>query len=60
MVLSTGKGAVIRQWARDITIQSRTATGILLQNTEQDDYVVKVDIISPAAGDDTGAVQAQP
>jgi DNA gyrase subunit A len=45
VVFSTLRGAVTRQRIGDISIQSRAATGVKLQNTDKDDTIVMVDIV---------------
>lgn len=48
VVLSTNKGKVIRQRVKDIAIQGRKATGVLIQRIEKDESIVMVDIIPPS------------
>ena len=48
IVLSTAKGTIIRQRVDDLSIQSRTATGVSIQRIDKDDEITMVDII-PAA-----------
>jgi len=50
VVFSTTKGTVIRQRVADISIQSRAATGVLLQKLDVNDEVMTVDIISGEGG----------
>lgn len=45
VVLSTKKGTIIRQRVDDLSIQSRTATGVLIQKIAKDDLIVMVDIV---------------
>ena len=45
VVLSTKKGTIIRQRVDDLSIQSRTATGVLIQKIAKDDVIVMVDIV---------------
>ena len=45
VVLSTSRGTVIRQNVSDISIQSRTATGVRLQKLDEDDAIIMVDIV---------------
>jgi len=47
-VISTSKGTVMRQRIDDISIQSRSATGVLLQSIAKDDAIVTVDIVPPS------------
>ena len=42
VVLSTSKGTIIRQKVKDITIQSRAATGVLIQSIQKDDSIIMV------------------
>eukprot|EP01035_Chromulina_nebulosa_P026731 gene26731-35038_t len=49
VVLSTSKGTIIRQKVKDITIQSRSATGVLIQSIQKDDSIIMVDIVPPSA-----------
>jgi len=48
VVISTSKGTVMRQRIDDISIQSRSATGVLLQSIAKDDAIVTVDIVPPS------------
>jgi len=48
VVISTSKGTVMRQRIDDISIQSRSATGVLLQSIAKDDVIVTVDIVRPS------------
>lgn len=48
IALSTSKGTIVRQCVDDLSIQSRTGTGVMIQKLSDDDTVVMVDII-PAA-----------
>jgi DNA gyrase subunit A len=48
MVLTTSKGTISRQRVDDLSIQSRTATGVLIQKIAKDDKIVNVDIVPPA------------
>lgn len=50
LVLSTVKGAVMRQRVGEIAVKGRAATGVVLQNIELDDAVVMVDVVSPPTG----------
>jgi DNA gyrase subunit A len=45
VVISTMKGTVVRQRVADMSIQSRTATGVLIQKLDKDDKVIMVDIV---------------
>ena len=45
IVVSTSKGNVVRQRVADLSVQSRTATGFLIQKLAKDDSVVMVDIV---------------
>ena len=45
IVISTAKGTILRQKVDDLSIQSRTATGVLLQKLTEGDKIVMVDII---------------
>lgn len=47
VVISTSKGTVMRQKIDDISIQSRIATGVLLQNIAKDDSIITVDVVPP-------------
>jgi len=48
VVISTSRGTVIRQKVDDISLQSRAATGVLLQSLSPVDSVVTVDLVPPA------------
>ena len=48
LVLSTNKGTVIRQRVKDISVQSRTATGVLLQKLPKYDFITMADVMPPA------------
>jgi DNA gyrase/topoisomerase IV subunit A len=45
VVLSTGRGTVIRQSINAITQRSKQATGVTVQSMHEDDVVVQVDIV---------------
>lgn len=45
IALSTSKGAIVRQKVDDLSIQSRTATGVMIQKIAADDSIVMVDIV---------------
>jgi DNA gyrase subunit A len=47
VVLSTSRGTVIRQRVDDLSIQSRTATGVLIQRLAKDDVITSVDVLPP-------------
>lgn len=47
IVISTSKGTVVRQRVADLSIQSRTASGFLIQKLAKDDTIVMVDIVPP-------------
>jgi DNA gyrase subunit A len=47
VVMSTSKGNVVRQRVGDLSIQSRTATGFLIQKLAKDDSIVMVDVVPP-------------
>lgn len=55
LVLSTERGNIIRQRVDDLSIQSRTATGVLIQKLDKDDVIVMVDILPPQTGDTTAS-----
>lgn len=46
-ILSTKRGTVLRQPIDKVSVQSRTATGFILQRIEDDDCVIMVDIVPP-------------
>lgn len=48
IALSTSKGTILRQSVNDLSIQSRYATGILIQKITPGDSVIMVDIITPS------------
>ena len=56
VVMSTNRGTIIRQSIKNISIQSRTATGVLLQNIPSDDAISMVDVVPPAK-DDTAVIE---
>ena len=45
VVISTRKGTVIRQSVDDLSVQSRTATGVRIQKLRDDDKIITVDIV---------------
>jgi DNA gyrase subunit A len=45
VVISTSKGTIVRQAADDISVQTRSATGVLIQKLSNDDAVVMADVI---------------
>lgn len=47
VVISTSKGTVIRQRIGAIAVQSRHATGVLLQDIAEDDHILSVDVVPP-------------
>lgn len=47
LVISTERGNIIRQRVDDLSVQSRTATGVLIQKLDKDDVIVMVDILPP-------------
>jgi DNA gyrase/topoisomerase IV subunit A len=48
VIISTSKGTVTRQKIAAISVQSRRATGVVLQSfDQQDEHVVSVDIVHP-------------
>lgn len=49
VVLSTSKGTVIRQSVDDLSVQSRLATGVLIQKIAKDDKITMVDIVIQSA-----------
>lgn len=48
VVISTSKGTIVRQTIDDISLQSRSATGVLIQKLRSDDAVVMADVIPQA------------
>ena len=49
VVLSTSKGTVIRQSVNDLSVQSRLATGVLIQKIAKDDKITMVDVVPSSA-----------
>lgn len=47
VVLSTSRGTVIRQRADDLSVQSRVATGVLIQKLLKNDRIIHVDVVPP-------------
>lgn len=47
VVFSTERGTIMRQLAGDISVQSRSATGVKLQKLPIDDSIVMVDVVPP-------------
>lgn len=47
IVLSTSKGNVIRQRVDDLSVQSRSATGVLIQKMLRGDTIINVDVVPP-------------
>ena len=53
VLIITQKGTIVRQRVAVISRQGRAATGVRLQNLDDDDYVASVAIVpAGAAGDD--------
>lgn len=52
IVLSTSKGNVIRQRVDDLSIQSRSATGVLIQKMLPGDTIINVDVVPPEKEDE--------
>ena len=48
VVLSTSKGTVIRQSVNYLAVQSRLATGVLIQKIGKDDKITMVDVVPPS------------
>jgi DNA gyrase subunit A len=48
VVLSTARGAVIRQSLDGVSVQSRTARGVTIQRIDKDDAIVMVDVLPPS------------
>ena len=48
LMLITNRGIIIRQRVKDISIQSRPATGVRLQRLDEDDAIAAVAVIPPA------------
>lgn len=52
-IIATSNGVIVRQKGSDISVQSRMATGVKVQNLEADDQVVSVNpIVIPEKDDD--------
>jgi len=49
IIISTIRGTILRQGVSDVSIQSRAATGVLLQKIASDDSISCVDIVPRAA-----------
>jgi DNA gyrase subunit A len=47
IVISTNKGTILRQKVDDVSVQTRAATGVLIQKIAKDDAIVMVDVIPP-------------
>ena len=45
LVLSSSRGSVIRQRADKLSVQSRAATGVLMQKMSDDDRIVMIDVV---------------
>jgi DNA gyrase subunit A len=45
VVISTSKGTIVRQVVADISVQTRSATGVLIQKIGNDDAIVMADIL---------------
>jgi DNA gyrase subunit A len=50
VVLSTSKGTILRQRVDDVSVQTRSATGVLVQKLAKDDGIIDIAIV-PAEGD---------
>jgi DNA gyrase subunit A len=48
IVLTTSRGTVCRQRVDELSIQSRTATGVMIQKIGKDDKIATIDIVPPA------------
>lgn len=49
IAMSTEKGAILRQKVDDLSIQSRLATGVLVQKLSNDDSIQMIDVIPASA-----------
>ena len=47
MVLSTSRGTILRQRVDDVSVQARSATGVLVQKLAKDDSIVDISIVPP-------------
>lgn len=45
VLLITAKGIIVRQQVSEIPVQSRTATGVLVQRLDEGDYITTVSIV---------------
>lgn len=47
VVLSTSRGTILRQRVDDVSVQARSATGVLVQKLARDDSIVDISIVPP-------------
>lgn len=47
VVLSTSRGTILRQRVDDVSVQARSATGVLVQKLAKDDSIVDISIVPP-------------
>ena len=47
VVLSTSKGTILRQRIDEVSVQARSATGVLVQKLTKDDSIVDISIVPP-------------
>ena len=50
---------MIRQSVDELTVQSRLATGVLIQKIAKDDKIIMVDIVPPLPPTDEGANRSE-
>ena len=48
IVLSTEKGTIVRQKVKDISIQSRSATGVMVQRVDKGNFIKSVALVPEA------------
>ena len=55
VVLSTSRGTIIRQRVNDLSVQSRVATGVLIQKLLKNDHIIQVDVVPPEKVESTSS-----
>ena len=59
VVLSTSRGTILRQRVDDVSVQARSATGVLVQKLAKDDSIVEISIVPPESDEEEATVNAQ-
>ena len=59
LMIVTSRGIVIRQSIKDISSQSRSATGVRVQRLDEDDFIAAVTLVPPEEVDDSEGSQTE-